>query len=65
MHRFVPDGEYPDGAWCTAQWVRIGTGAERDCLAGKHARFGMARFIDELPLEVQVEIANETEARRD
>ncbi|MEU6709968.1 hypothetical protein ABZ897_00700 [Nonomuraea sp. NPDC046802] len=63
MHRFVSGDETVNGAWCGGAWVRIGTGAERDCLAAKQVRFGMARFLDELPRDVQAEIDKEWEAR--
>ncbi|MFF4417052.1 hypothetical protein ACFYY8_31410 [Streptosporangium sp. NPDC001559] len=64
LHRFTPSREYPDGAWCTAHWSRLAGATEEEALADKANRFGDAQFIDQLPLEVQVEVADETRPRR-
>ncbi|MEV0831456.1 hypothetical protein [Nonomuraea rubra] len=56
MHNFIPCGEAdsPDGAWCTADWVKLDGSTEEEALAAKTARFGDAQFIDQLPFDVQV-----------
>ncbi|MFE1321630.1 hypothetical protein [Kitasatospora phosalacinea] len=52
---------FSDGAWCTAWWVPLVGATEPEALADKAARFGDARFYDQLPFAVQVELAEARE----
>lgn len=63
MHCFRPSSEYPDGAWCTALWVRLTGHTEEAALADKQARFTDARFDHELGPERQAEVFKEFAAR--
>jgi hypothetical protein len=63
LHCFRPSAEYPDGAWCTADWVALDGATEEEATRDKVARFGEARFMDHLPLAVQIAVMNEREAR--
>ncbi|MFJ8690199.1 hypothetical protein [Micromonospora wenchangensis] len=65
MHTFVPSAEYPDGAWCTAEWMPLDGDTEVAALADKHARYGDAQFIHHLPFEAQVQISEAWSARHD
>ncbi len=51
LHVFVPRGEHecPDGAWCTARWVRLAGTTEQEATADKEKRFGEAVFCHHLP----------------
>ncbi|MFJ8313300.1 MULTISPECIES: hypothetical protein [unclassified Streptomyces] len=46
-------GEEP---WCTAAWVTLSGSTRDEALEDKRSRFGKARFVDDLPLEQQVEV---------
>ncbi|WP_422132214.1 hypothetical protein [Streptomyces misionensis] len=52
LHRFAQQ----EGAWCSALWVALAGDDEQSALADKQARFGDARFFDQLPQQVQVEL---------
>ncbi|MFD5564498.1 hypothetical protein [Kitasatospora griseola] len=49
---------FSDGAWCTAWWVQLAGTTETEALADKANRFGDAQFYDQLPVTVQVELAD-------
>ncbi len=65
-HHFAAD-ETP---WCNAAWVWLAGLTETEAIADKQARFGDARFLDQLTSEQQLAIINgsvpgrETEDRR-
>lgn len=50
----------PDGAWCTAQWVRLNGDTEGEARADKQHRFGAAMNTNDLSLETQLMLINET-----
>ncbi len=54
VHYFGAD----QGPWCTATWVWLNGATEAEALADKGARFGDARFLDQLPNEQQLAIIN-------
>ncbi|MFY1686391.1 hypothetical protein [Plantactinospora sp. WMMB782] len=54
MHKFVA----PEGPWCSASWLPLGEDEEA-AYSAKAARVGDAQFMDDLPLEVQVEVVDE------
>lgn len=63
MHTFRPSEEYPDGAWCTAQWVPL-EGANVDAAwADKTQRYGDAQFMHHLSLEQQASVYELAEKR--
>lgn len=47
---------FPEGGepWCTAQWVWLEGASEAEALAWKARTYGEARFLHELPGEVQL-----------
>lgn len=59
MHVFAPSAEYPDGAWCTAAWVRLTGDTTEAAEADKVARFGDAHFVHQLPLDMQAAVIRE------
>ncbi|MYX14398.1 hypothetical protein GTY67_13430 [Streptomyces sp. SID8374] len=59
LHTF-PVGDTP---WCTATWVAFTAATETDALASKRAAYGDAQFLDELPIEKQIEVIEITDAR--
>lgn len=59
MHTF--DGI--NGAWCTANWVDMGTAYLAVAEDRKRAHFGDARFMDELPLEAQEAVIEQVQER--
>lgn len=60
LHRF-PAGDTP---WCTAAWVALTATTEQDALDAKHAAWGEARFLHELPVTQQLEVIEIGEARQ-
>jgi len=60
MHTFDAD-ETP---WCTASWVAFAVTGELQALEAKQAAYGGARFLNELPVEKQLEVMEIGEARR-
>ncbi|MFI5649920.1 hypothetical protein ACIA71_01705 [Streptomyces anulatus] len=61
LHTF-PTGTVP---WCTATWVAFIAATEADALAAKHAAYGDAQFLGELPIEKQIEVIEIADARRE
>ncbi len=66
MHTFVPRGEEdaPEGAWCTAGWVKLDGATEEEATTDKVSRFGDARFAHQLPSDTQIVLIREWSARR-
>lgn len=58
MHKF-PAGQEP---WCTAQWTWLDGPDEPAALADKEQRYGDARFLHQLPGDVQLTVID---ARKD
>jgi len=52
LHRFHAD-EKP---WCSAAWVSFAAPTEELALDAKHAAYGDAVFLDQLPLDKQLEV---------
>ncbi|MFJ7525144.1 hypothetical protein ACIQ1S_09475 [Streptomyces griseus] len=59
LHTF-PVGDLP---WCTATWVAFTAATEAEALASKHAAYGDAQFLHELPVDKQIEVIEATDAR--
>lgn len=59
LHTFHP-GPDDDGAWCTAEWSRLNGNNAQAALADKQTRYGDAQFLNELPLDVQMAVIEET-----
>lgn len=55
MHCFLAE------PWCTAAWVRLPGRTEDEAEAAATARWGGARFLDDLSLEEQVEVLSEVD----
>lgn len=59
LHRF-PAGDTP---WCTATWVAFTATTKAEALAAKHAAYGDAQFLNDLPADKQIEVIETAEAR--
>lgn len=60
-HYFYPD----DTPWCTALWVYLAGATEEEAEADKQARYGDARFLDELPdVEAQAAVMQLSQQQR-
>lgn len=51
--------------WCTAVWIAFTATNEAEALTSKHAIYGDAQFLDELPVEKRIEVIETTDARRE
>ncbi|KQX27544.1 hypothetical protein ASD97_24910 [Streptomyces sp. Root63] len=60
-HTF-PTGTAP---WCTGLWIAFTATTEAETLASKCAHYGEAQYLDELPVEKQIEVIETTDARAD
>lgn len=58
MHHF--DGE----PWCTASWVGFTAATEQAALEAKQHAYGDAEFLDQLPVDKQIEVIEIGEGRR-
>jgi hypothetical protein len=65
IHWFRPSAQDPDGAWCTANWMRLDGATEEDALKDKQARFGDAQFDHHLPPETRLLVIEACGARWD
>ena len=54
---------FTNGAWCTAAWTPLAGTTKAQAMADKTTRYGDAIYIDQLPLEQQVKLVNERQAR--
>lgn len=61
LHTFR-EGDTP---WCTATWIAFTATTRTDALAAKHAAYGDAQFLHDLPVEKQVEVIETADARRE
>lgn len=52
-----------DGAWCTADWVDLGTSNEASAERIKQDHFGDARFMNDLPIEAQEAVIEQVRER--
>ncbi|WP_329217299.1 hypothetical protein [Streptomyces microflavus] len=59
FHTF-PEGDTP---WCTATWIAFTATTRIDALAAKHAAYGDAQFLHDLPADKQIEVIGIAEAR--
>ncbi|MGA4864144.1 hypothetical protein ACPB9J_16005 [Streptomyces lavendulocolor] len=59
LHRF-PGGN----AWCTATWIPFTAATEEAALEAKQAAWGDARFLDDLPVEQQLDVLETAAARQ-
>ncbi|MBT2430550.1 hypothetical protein J7F02_34510 [Streptomyces sp. ISL-112] len=59
LHAF-PEGDTP---WCTANWIAFTATTRLDALAAKHAAYGDAQFLHDLPADQQIEIIETADAR--
>lgn len=59
LHAF-PVGHTP---WCTAVWVAFTAAHEAEALAAKHAAYGDAQFLHDLPADKQIEVIETADAR--
>ncbi|GAA4824302.1 hypothetical protein [Streptomyces ziwulingensis] len=63
MHHF-PVGPNGDEPWCTAAWVAFTATTADEAADAKHAAYGDARFLDDLPTDKLLEVIEIGEARR-
>ncbi|MFH9765172.1 hypothetical protein ACH4N4_30435 [Streptomyces microflavus] len=59
LHTFR-EGDTP---WCTATWIAFTATTRTGALAAKHAAYGDAQFLHDLPADKQTEVIETADAR--